>query len=128
MLTLLFFLPPTPGLATGYVILCVRVAAPISYLAKEYGTLLQKAVFVSGRDTPSIERFAGILGDASTPAVRPDGVRLVRDPVLSDQAFTDTDGTCWRQSSGEWAGRDLPPNRATEPPAVKVARRRYSGR
>ena len=88
---------------------------PTSYHAKEYSTLLQKAAFVSGRDTPSIERFAGILGDDSTPAVRPDGVHLVRDPVLSDQAFTDTDGTCWRQSTGVCAGRHLSPIRATEP-------------
>eukprot|EP00903_Cladosiphon_okamuranus_P011247 g10611.t1 len=71
-----------------------------NYRAKGYSTLLRKAVFVSGRDTPSIERFAGILNSTATPATRPDKVRLVRDPVLSDMELTDPDGDCWMQSQG----------------------------
>eukprot|EP00903_Cladosiphon_okamuranus_P011259 g10617.t1 len=69
-----------------------------NYHAKEYSTLLRKAVFVSGRDTPSIERFASILNSTATPATRPGNVRLVRDPVLSDMELTDTNGDCWMQS------------------------------
>lgn len=60
---------------------------------------------MSGRDTPSVERFTTILGEAATPVVRPDDVQFVRDPVLCDRALTDTTGICWRQSAGvyvEW--------------------------
>lgn len=72
-----------------------------SYHAKQYGTLLQKAAFVSARDTPSVERFAGMLSrGAPSPASRSEDVRLVRDPVLSDKTLTDTTGACWRQSQG----------------------------
>eukprot|EP00752_Nemacystus_decipiens_P010080 g8982.t1 len=72
-----------------------------SYRAKQYRTLLQKAVFVSGRDTTTTERFATILAKAASPALRPEDVRLVRDPVLSDEEFTDNTGSCWRQSKGD---------------------------
>eukprot|EP00903_Cladosiphon_okamuranus_P011257 g10615.t3 len=71
-----------------------------NHRAKEFSALLQKAVFVSGRDTPSVERFASVLRGARTPALKPGDVQLVRDPVLCDKALTDTTGVCWRQSSG----------------------------
>lgn len=32
--------------------------------------------------------------------VRPGDIAVVRDPVLSDDTLTDTEGTCWKQSEG----------------------------
>lgn len=70
---------------------------------------------MSGRDPTSVERLVSILSTGVHPAVRPGDVWLVKDPVLSDKALTDTTGACWGQSSGAYvcAGCGLPPNRAT---------------
>lgn len=56
---------------------------------------------MSGRDDSSTTRFTSVLKACGDPTVKPEDVRLVRDPVLSDEAFTDTDGDCWKQSKGE---------------------------
>ncbi|CAM9285887.1 unnamed protein product [Ectocarpus fasciculatus] len=72
-----------------------------SYRAKKYATLIEKAVFVSGRDTNSIDAFSNLLRKSKGPVVQPEDVALVRDPVLSDKILTDTKGTCWKQSEGE---------------------------
>ncbi|CAM9460321.1 unnamed protein product [Ectocarpus sp. 8 AP-2014] len=69
--------------------------------AKKYATLVEKAVFVSGRDTDSIDAFSNLLRKSKGPVVQPEDVALVRDPVLSDKMLTDTKGTCWKQSEGE---------------------------
>lgn len=71
-----------------------------SYMAKRTSSLLEKAIFVSGRDTPSVNAFSDVLEHGESPMVQPGGVALVRDPVLSDSMFTDTEGTCWKQSEG----------------------------
>lgn len=62
--------------------------------------LLEKAVFVSGRDVTSINSFSELLRRGDRPLVLPEDVALVRDPVLSDNTLTDTQGTCWKQSEG----------------------------
>ncbi|CAB1098846.1 unnamed protein product [Ectocarpus sp. CCAP 1310/34] len=69
--------------------------------AKNYATLVEKAVFVSGRDTDSIDALSNLLRKSKGPVVQPEDVALVRDPVLSDKMLTDTKGTCWKQSEGE---------------------------
>ncbi|CAM9922247.1 unnamed protein product [Ectocarpus sp. 4 AP-2014] len=74
-----------------------------SNVANHYKVLVDKAAFVSGRDERSIDAFTSLLqksGDRSL--LKPEDVALVRDPVLSDKMLTDTDGTCWRQSQGEF--------------------------
>ncbi|CAM9695268.1 unnamed protein product, partial [Scytosiphon promiscuus] len=70
--------------------------------AKTYATLAERAVFVSGRDAISTSVLAGVLRDSRDPVVQPDDVGLVHDPVLSDLTLTDTKGTCWKQSEGEY--------------------------
>ncbi len=72
-----------------------------SYRSKRYATLLEKASFVSGRDGPSIDALSGILRESKDPVIQPDGVVLVRDPVLSNKMFSDVEGKCWKQSEGE---------------------------
>lgn len=62
--------------------------------------LLEKAVFVSGRDEVSADSFARVLNGSNSPVVKPDSVRLVRDPVLSNGLLTDVTGTCWKQGKG----------------------------
>lgn len=71
-----------------------------SHLARRTSSLLEKAVFVSGRDAPSISAFSDVLQSGESPMVQPGGVALVRDPVLSDSMFTDAEGKCWKQSEG----------------------------
>ncbi|CAM9462535.1 unnamed protein product, partial [Hapterophycus canaliculatus] len=70
--------------------------------AKIYATLAERAVFVSGRDAISTSVLAGVLRDSKDPKVQPNDVALVHDPVLSDTTLTDTQGTCWKQSEGEY--------------------------
>ncbi|CAM9316275.1 unnamed protein product [Ectocarpus fasciculatus] len=72
-----------------------------SYRAKSYGTLLSKAVFVSGRDEVSIKTFKSVLGRDPNATVAPDDVALVRDPVLSDKLLSDKEGRCWKRSAGD---------------------------
>ena len=67
---------------------------------KENNSLAEKALFVSGRDVTSIKAFSEVLKHCETPVVLPEDVALVRDPVLSDKALSDTEGTCWRQTEG----------------------------
>lgn len=93
------FLSPRCNVAL-LVIPFVSCCRSISYHAKEYSALLKKAVFVSGRDTTTVERFSDILNRSVNPAVWPGDVRLVRDPVLSDTTLTDNTGSCWKQSQG----------------------------
>lgn len=69
-------------------------------MAKETNSLLEKAIFVSGRDATSIGVFSDVLQRGESPMVKPGDVALVRDPVLSDSVFTDDEGTCWKQSEG----------------------------
>lgn len=71
-----------------------------SYTAKESSTLIEKAVFVSGRDTTSVKAFASVLNRSANPVIQPKDVELVRDPVLSDKMLSDTEGKCWKQSEG----------------------------
>lgn len=71
-----------------------------SHMAKRTSSLLEKAVFVSGRDATSISAFSDVLKRGESPMVQPGGVTLVRDPVLSDTTFTDAEGKCWKQSEG----------------------------
>lgn len=71
-----------------------------SYRAKKYGALLERAVFVSGRDVTSIKCLSSVLQLSKSPLVQPNDVAFVRDTVLSDSTLTDTDGTCWKQSEG----------------------------
>ncbi|CAM9193464.1 unnamed protein product [Ectocarpus sp. 13 AM-2016] len=86
------------GLTLPIVIMGVGAS---SNRAKKYSTLVEKAVFVSGRDTDSIDAFSSLLRKSKGPVVQPGDVALVRDPVLSDKMLTDTKGTCWKQSEGE---------------------------
>lgn len=79
---------------------CSHTFRCFSYRAKKYATLVEKAVFVSGRDTGSIDAFSNLLRKSKGPVVQPEDVALVRDPVLSDKMLTDTKGTCWKQSEG----------------------------
>lgn len=72
-----------------------------SYMAKHDQILINKAVFVSGRDDVSVSALSNVLRIAEDPVVSPDDVQLVRDPVLSDKMLSDTDGKCWQQSNGE---------------------------
>ena len=55
---------------------------------------------MSGRDAASVDALSAMLRRSHNPVVRPGGVALVRDPVLSDGTLTDTEGTCWKQSQG----------------------------
>lgn len=56
---------------------------------------------MSGRDDKSVTALATLLETLDNPRTRPHDVARVRDPVLSDSYFTDTDGQCWRQDHGE---------------------------
>lgn len=49
---------------------------------------------MSGRDASSTKTLADVVNRGPASAV------LVRDPVLSDNSFTDIEGKCWRQSKG----------------------------
>ncbi len=55
---------------------------------------------MSGRDASSVDALSGTLRRCKHPVTTPEGVALVRDPVLSDQTLTDTKGACWKQSEG----------------------------
>eukprot|EP00752_Nemacystus_decipiens_P016189 g14476.t1 len=87
----------TEGLTLPIVVMGVGA----SNMAKRTSALLEKAIFVSGRDATSISAFSDVLKRGESPMVQPGGVALVRDPVLSDSMFTDAEGTCWKQSEGE---------------------------
>lgn len=56
---------------------------------------------MSGRDAPSIDALSSVLRESKDPVTQPDGVALVRDPVLSNNMFSDVEGKCWKQSEGE---------------------------
>eukprot|EP00903_Cladosiphon_okamuranus_P008894 g8514.t1 len=73
----------------------IVMGAAASYHAKQCSTILQKAVFVSGRDASSTKVLADVVHRGPASAI------LVRDAVLSDNSFTDIEGKCWRQSTGE---------------------------
>eukprot|EP00903_Cladosiphon_okamuranus_P008896 g8515.t1 len=87
----------TEGLTLPIVIMGVGA----SHTALRTSSLLEKAIFVSGRDATSISAFSDVLERGESPMVQPTGVALVRDPVLSDTTFTDVEGKCWKQSEGE---------------------------
>lgn len=70
-----------------------------SSVARGSKTLVEKALFVSGRDAPSTQALSRLLQDSDS-VVRPEGVSLVRDPVLGDKMLSDTEGKCWRQGEG----------------------------
>eukprot|EP00904_Undaria_pinnatifida_P001181 jgi/Undpi1/11063/HiC_scaffold_30.g13361.m1 len=86
--------------AEGLTLPIVIMGVGASYRVKENNSLAEKALFVSGRDVTSIKAFSEVLKHCETPVVLPEDVALVRDPVLSDKALSDTEGTCWRQTEG----------------------------
>ena len=67
---------------------------------KKSAVLVEKALFVSGRDASSTRAFSDLLRKSKNPAVQPDDVAFVRDPVLSYKALSDKEGKCWKQSEG----------------------------
>lgn len=71
-----------------------------SDIVQKSAVLLEKALFISGRDKNSVSSFSYILGSRNNTVVQPEEVVLVTDPILSDSKFSDTDGKCWRQSEG----------------------------
>ncbi|CAN0377064.1 unnamed protein product, partial [Ectocarpus sp. 12 AP-2014] len=78
----------------------VVMSASSSKAKPRINVLLHKAVFEPGRDAVSRRVLSSMLrrGEA---LVRPGDIAVVKDPVLSDETLTDTEGTCWKQSEGE---------------------------
>lgn len=56
---------------------------------------------MSGRDEKSVAALAALLETMDHARVQPEEVRTVRDPVLSDNYYSDVDGSCWRKDTGE---------------------------
>lgn len=90
-------LPSTPPRLERTAVFCIP---PSKKKNEAAATLLGKASFVSGRDASSVDALSSMLRTGKHPATTPGGVALVRDPVLSDQTLTDTEGRCWKQSEG----------------------------
>lgn len=63
--------------------------------------IVRRADFVSGRDGKSVAALSTLLRSLEGVRVPPSQVRVVRDPVLSDQYLTDTNGSCWKERLGE---------------------------
>lgn len=80
----------------------VAPANVISSEALVSAPIIRRADFLSGRDEKSVRELSALVGTLDNARSRPQGVKRVRDPVLSDGYFTDVDGKCWRESDGEW--------------------------
>ncbi|CAB1098255.1 unnamed protein product [Ectocarpus sp. CCAP 1310/34] len=63
--------------------------------------IIRRADYLSGRDDKSVRELSALVGTLENARSRPQGVKRVRDPVLSDSYFTDVDGKCWRESDGD---------------------------
>lgn len=68
---------------------------------KTYGTIVEKAVFGSGKDGISTNTFSCLLQRREKYGVQPEDVALVRDPVRSDKIMFDTEANCWQHSKGK---------------------------
>ncbi|CAM9490254.1 unnamed protein product [Scytosiphon promiscuus] len=74
-----------------------RVSAPI----------IRRANFLSGRDEKSVRELSALVSELENTRSRPEDVRRVRDPVLSDSYFTDFHGKCWRERNSGTERRPL---------------------
>ncbi|CAM9181555.1 unnamed protein product, partial [Hapterophycus canaliculatus] len=74
-----------------------RVSAPI----------IRRADFLSGRDEKSVRELSALVHELDNTRSRPENVRRVRDPVLSDSYFTDFHGKCWREREPDIKRRPL---------------------
>lgn len=63
--------------------------------------IVRRADYVSGRDERSVETLSELLRVLDDARLAPGQVQSVRDPVLSDNFYTDTNGYCWKQNLGE---------------------------